>query len=159
MKIKYGSTALITGASSGIGKAYAYACAREGLDTILVARRKDILEQIAGDIAEKNKVKSHVIVQDLTEGDAAEKIYQEVKRQKLQVNILINNAGLGIHKRFDQTDPDRINAMVVLNCCLPVALTSKFLPEMKKKKKGRSNNVVECCRTYAGAQYGSLFRK
>ena len=115
LKKKYGATALITGASSGIGKAFAYAFAKVGLDLILVARRRPVLEEIAGDLSKTYAVRVHLIEQDLSDKEAANRIYEHVKSAGLEVNILVNNAGIGIHRRFLEMPTEQVEAMLLLN--------------------------------------------
>ncbi len=136
LKEKYGSTALITGASSGIGKAFAYTFAKEGLDLILVARRKTVLEQIASDLSRLYGVRVHVIEQDLSQREAASRIYETVQSAGLEVDILVNNAGLGLHSPFLEMSPEQVEAMMTLNASTPVALTHPFLADMKERGRG-----------------------
>ena len=87
------NTALITGASSGIGKQLATYHAQKGGDCILVARRKEALETLKKELEETYKVKCYVVTADLSKSGAAEQLYKDVKELKVDVQILINNAG------------------------------------------------------------------
>ena len=133
---RYGSTALVTGASSGIGKSYARYLARDGLDLVLVARRKQLLDELAEELGQAHGIKVHTIAQDLSDADAAERVYDEVQQAGLEIDILINNAGYGSHGVFDKLDLANELAMVNLSCRLPVALTHKFIGGMKQRNRG-----------------------
>lgn len=133
IKEKFGLTALITGASSGIGKAYAEALAEEGVNLIIVARRESVLNDIAEDLKTRYKIEIQVIAQDLVAHDAAENIYNLATSE---VDILVNNAGYGSYGRFEDLDISSETDMVDLNCRQVVALTHRFLPTMKKNKRG-----------------------
>ena len=123
-------TALITGASSGIGAEFARQLADRGYDLILVARRKDRLEQLAGELPTGAKV----IARDLA-SDAA-KLPADVRRRRLQVDLLVNNAGFGMRGRFAELDAERQAEMVRVNCEAVVVLTRAFLPAMIERGRG-----------------------
>lgn len=133
---RYGSTALVTGASSGIGKSYARAIAKEGLNLILVARRKPLLDELAAELSKEFGIQVHTLAQDLSEVDAADKVFDQVQQLGLDVDILINNAGYGSHGEFDQLDLANELNMINLSCRLPVALTHKFIGGMKQRNRG-----------------------
>ncbi|OUS29761.1 hypothetical protein A9Q99_07995 [Gammaproteobacteria bacterium 45_16_T64] len=133
IKQRFGSTALITGASSGIGKAYAEALAAEGVNLILVARRESVLNDIADDLKARHRVNIQVIAQDLIAHDAAEIVYEKATSD---VDILINNAGYGSYGRFEDIDIQSETDMVDLNCRQVISLTHRFLPNMKQNKRG-----------------------
>ena len=136
LKDRYGSTALVTGASAGIGKTFAYALAKAQFDLVLVARRKTAFEEIAADLARTYSVRVHVLDQDLGQKDAADKILEYLNAAGLEIDVLINNAGLGLHQRFMDMLPEQIETMILLNCYAPVVLTHKILPRMKARGKG-----------------------
>jgi uncharacterized protein len=123
-------TALITGASSGIGEEFARQLAARGYELILVARRKDRLEALA----EELPTKAAVIECDLTSD--ADKLPAKVKRRGLQVDLLINNAGFGTRGQFLDFDPKRDAEMVRVNCEAVVTLTHAFLPDMVERGSG-----------------------
>jgi hypothetical protein len=133
---RYGNTALITGASSGIGKSYANAMAKEGLNLVLVARRRALLDELAVQLNMDYSISVHVIAQDLSEADAADKVFENVQEAGIEIDILVNNAGFGTHGVFDELDLARELQMINLSCRLPVALTHKFLGAMKKRNRG-----------------------
>jgi short-subunit dehydrogenase len=125
-----GETALITGASAGIGEEFARQLAARGYDLILVARRKDRLEQLA----EQLPTEATVIECDLVA--EAEELPAEVERRQLQVDLLVNNAGFGLRGHFTELDPKREAEMVRVNCEAVVALTHAFVPAMVERGKG-----------------------
>ena len=125
-----GETALITGASAGIGEEFARQLAARGYDLILVARRKDRLEQLA----EELPTKATVIECDL--GSEADKLPGKVKRRKLDVDLLVNNAGFGTRGRFTDIAGKRDAEMVRVNCEAVVILTHAFVPGMIERGKG-----------------------
>jgi uncharacterized protein len=123
-------TALITGASAGIGEEFAKQLAARGYDLILVARRKDRLEQLA----ERVPTKSHVVECDLVT-DAA-KLPGKVAKLGVDVDLLVNNAGFGLRGRFLELDPEREAEMVRVNCEAVVTLTHAFVPGMVERGRG-----------------------
>jgi short-subunit dehydrogenase len=123
-------TALITGASAGIGEEFARQLAGRGYDLILVARRRDRLEQLA----EQVPTTAHVFECDLT--TEAAKLPGEVEKLGVDVDLLVNNAGFGLRGRFLELDPGREAQMVRVNCETVVALTHAFLPGMVERRRG-----------------------
>ena len=136
LKERFGGAALITGASGGLGETFARQIAADGMDVVLVARRKDKLETLAAELRDGYGVRVEVIGQDLTAADCAPRIKEAVKAKGLEIGLLVNNAGYGSHGRIDALDKDTEIRMVDLNCRTPVALTCEFVPDMVAKKKG-----------------------
>src|SRR5216683_2188894 len=134
-------TALITGASSGLGMEYAKLFAADKRDVVLVARRRDRLHALANELTGKWGIKAYVIAEDLVDPAAPQRIVEEVKRDGLQIDYLVNNAGFGATGPFAQTDLARELAMVQVNITALVALTRAFLPEMIQRKRGRVLNI------------------
>jgi uncharacterized protein len=133
---RYPGAALITGASAGLGVAFARHVAREGMDVVLVARRTALLETLADALREIHGVRAHVISQDLSKLNAADKLRDKVLEARLEIGMLINNAGFGSHGPFQENDADKEAQMVLLNCHAPVTLTAAFLPEMIRRGQG-----------------------
>ena len=128
-------TALITGASSGIGKEFAYIFARENHSLILVARSGDKLLEIKNDLESKYpEIKVTTISKDLAEQNSAQELYSEVKKLGLKIDILVNNAGFGDYGKFLETDIEKEKQMIDLNI--------KSLTEMLSKKSGKVLNVA-----------------
>ncbi|NUO18883.1 SDR family oxidoreductase [bacterium] len=135
-------TALITGASSGIGLELAQLMARDGVSLVLVARSEDKLNEIAQGFRSLYKVDVAVIVSDLSQANAPFELHAEVKRRGLVVDYLVNNAGFGIYDRFLATDLSRELEMIQLHVAATTALTKLFADDMAKRGGGRIMNVA-----------------
>ncbi len=138
---RYGTTALVTGASTGIGREFARVLAEEGLHLIVVARRELLLNDLKDELEEKYAVPVHVVAMDLTEAGATERLFREVRSLGIDVDILVNNAGFGLHHEFVKGDREKERVMVDLNCQVPVTLTHLFLPGMIEKGRGAIVNL------------------
>lgn len=136
------TTTLITGASSGIGEAFANALAARGNDLILVARSEDKLEAIAQQLQSQHNIRTEVIVQDLTQADGASNVFQKVQHLGLTVDVLINNAGFGDYGAFVESDRTKQLDMIRLNILALTDLTHQFLPRMVERKTGHIINVA-----------------
>ncbi|TPG38645.1 SDR family oxidoreductase [Sphingomonas koreensis] len=136
------TTALITGASAGLGTHFALALAAEGHDVILVARRRDRLDQLAQLIRTKHGVGAHVLVADLAKKNAVAKVVEAVSLQGLSVDLLVNNAGYGARGAFAGLDRQMQARMIDLNCRSLMELTHAFLPDMLAAKRGAILNVA-----------------
>ncbi len=132
---------LITGASSGIGLEFAKICAKEHHDLVLVARSKDVLKKIKKELETTYKATIHIIDQDLLEEKSISSIEAKLKRKKLIINNLINNAGFGTSGLFEKLPLEKELSMISLNCSKLVELTHTFLPQVIKRK-GRILNVA-----------------
>lgn len=137
-----GKTTLITGASAGIGVAYAEGFAARGSNLILVARRKDRLEKLAETLTKKYRVTVTVIAQDLTAPGAVSKLEKAVAAKKLQVDALINNAGFGVNAFFIEEDRSRTQEEITLNIGVLVDLTAAYLPGMVQRNDGVVVNIA-----------------
>jgi uncharacterized protein len=137
-----GKTALVTGASSGIGKAFAELLAQKGYAVVLTARRADRLEALAAELKQKYGVGTHTIVADLSQPDASQQIAAELAARKIAIDVLVNNAGYGVpgsyvnvawndHERFMQ-----VMVTAVLD------LTYRLLPGMLERGWGRIINIA-----------------
>ncbi len=134
-------TALITGASSGIGEAFARELASQKKNLVLVARSQDKLEQLATELEQQEQIQTLVIPQDLTEPKAGKLVYDKIKAQGWTIDLLINNAGFGDYGNFDDRSLDKQISMIQLNITVLTELTRLYLPEMKQRKKGGIINV------------------
>jgi short-subunit dehydrogenase len=133
--------ALITGASSGIGEAFAHALAARGMHVILIARSEPRLRELAQELARKYRVRTEVIPADLSQEYAASAIAHEVQTRGLVVDMLINNAGFGSYGRFTDVDPQRYHEQVMVNVTSVVDLTRAFLPVMVARGEGAIINM------------------
>jgi len=136
-----GKVALVTGASAGIGVEFAKQLSQRGSDVILVARRKDRLEQLAEQIEKESKQKAYVLEADLAKPDAAKQVRAFVQSKQLQVDILVNNAGFGTYGPFIEQSCDREMEEISLNVSALVALCHEFVPSMVERKSGAVINV------------------
>lgn len=136
------STALITGASGGIGKAFAEELAERKTNLVLVARSANKLNQIATELQEKHKIQVEVIPKDLTEPNATNEVFDLIKQKELTIDLLINNAGFGDYGDFAEREGERQLNMIQLNIMALVDLTHKFLPLMRKTRSGSIINIA-----------------
>ena len=136
-------TALITGSSGGIGEEFARQFARRGVNLILVARRADKLEALRSTLLESNPALTiDVVTADLSEPGSAAVLAGKVGELGRSVEILINNAGVGLHGDFVDQQPETNAAQVQLNCTTLVELTALFLPAMTRARHGLVINVA-----------------
>lgn len=135
-------TALITGASSGIGEAFAVALAQQGLDLVLVARSEARLTSLARQIAEVHARRVEVITADLTRTEAAAHVHTATRALGMPVDLLVNNAGFGTVGAFHKLDAARERNEILLNTAAVVDLTHAFLPDMLANRRGGIINVA-----------------
>lgn len=133
--------ALITGASAGIGEELAKLHAEKGGDLIIVARRKDRLDQLAAALSAEHGVDVQVIALDLSRPGAAETLSHAVEDLGLDVDVLINNAGFGGHGKFHESDLEREQRMMQLNMVFLTELTYFMIQGMVARGQGRVLNV------------------
>jgi len=136
------STALITGASGGIGKAFAEELAQRNTNLVLVARSEEKLKELALELQEKHKIQVDIIVQDLTDIGATDAVFNATKEKELTIDLLINNAGFGDYGDFAERNGERQVKIVQLNILALVDLTHKFLPLMRQRRSGSIINVA-----------------
>jgi hypothetical protein len=135
-------TALITGASSGIGLELATLLARGGHDVVLVARSRERLEQIARGLAEEFRVSAAVFPADLSDPASPRRIGEELRARALTVDVLVNNAGFGVSGLFARTSLETELEMIRVNVCSLTHLTKLVLPGMLERGRGRILNVA-----------------
>jgi hypothetical protein len=135
-------TALITGASSGMGVEFAHILASRGVDLVLVARRAERLHSLAEALRTEHKVNATVIAQDLSQPHAATALWENVKAGGHRIDILVNNAGVGLAGEFANSDPEAVEAMMELDVVTLTILCRLALPEMLKRGRGRILNVA-----------------
>lgn len=134
LKEKYGEWAIVTGASSGIGREFSLRLAREGVNTILVARRKERLEELAAEIKNGSGADAVVVPLDLADDNFITGLTEAVGDR--EVGMLINNAGFGSTGKFVENNPVHEADMVKVNCWAPTVLTHHFMPQMVQRRKG-----------------------
>jgi len=133
---------LITGASGGIGEAFARRLAAEGHNLLLVARSEKQLHELCDELMlEHRGITAHYMPLDLTEPDAIDRLVGETEKHNLEVDWLINNAGFGSMGDFARLDLQNEMRMIDLNIAALVALTHKFLSRMRERRSGTIINV------------------
>lgn len=135
------NTALITGASTGIGKELAHIHAEKGRDVIIVARSKNKLDELKADLEKRYQIKVMVIAKDLGLANAPNEIYEEIKSAGIEIEYLINNAGFGALGKFHELEMERQISMINLNITSLTALTRLFLPDFVKRNSGKILNT------------------
>lgn len=135
------STALITGASGGIGAVFARELAARKTNLVLVARSEDKLNHLAKELRSQHNIQVDIIVQDLTAADAAKIVFEAVTQKGLTIDLLVNNAGFGDYGTFAELDGERQIKIVQLNILALVDLTHKFLPGMRQSRSGGIINL------------------
>jgi uncharacterized protein len=135
-------TALITGASSGLGEQFAYALAQRKYDLVLTARRADRLATVAAQARKLGAAMVEVIEADLARRGAPAEIFAQVEALRLQIDYLVNNAGFGTSGRFDRLPLERELEEIDLNVSAVVAMTRLFIPAMIARNRGTIINVA-----------------
>lgn len=136
MPIDYsGTTALVTGASSGLGVEFARQLAARGADLVLVARRQDRLETLAADLRAAGRTVT-VIAADLAAPGAAAELAKDLAKKKITIGTLVNNAGFGTRNRFEDEDAARIAEEIDLNVGALVDLTKAFYDQLQATDRG-----------------------
>jgi short-subunit dehydrogenase len=137
-----GSTALITGASKGLGLIFAEELARRGADLVLVARSKDALQTLAARLTAQYGVKCYVIAADLADSRTVDDIYAELAEQGVQIDLLVNNAGLGLSGQFLEHDHAKEQASIQVNIQALVGLSHRFGRAMSSRGRGGIINIA-----------------
>jgi short-subunit dehydrogenase len=134
-------TALVTGASAGLGTELAWLLAADGHDVVIVARRRDKLEALAAEIKGKHEVQVHVLAEDLAKPGAAKRIQAALDEKGIAIEVLVNNAGFGGTGAFAERELVRELEMIQVNIVALVELTHLLLPRMIANKSGRVLNI------------------
>lgn len=135
-------TALVTGASSGIGKEIAKKLAEAGCKLILVARSEPVLNQLALELNKKHRAPAHVFVADLSKPNCATLLFEQVTALNLHVDILVNNAGFGTYGPFETIHSQAEQDEIAVNISALVGLTHAFIPGMLSKGSGSVLNIA-----------------
>ena len=141
MKTANPETVLITGASSGIGLELAKCFAADKSNLIFVARNTAAMELLAAELRRKHQIDIHVITADLSRPELPQKIFDELKSRGTSLDVLVNNAGFGLHGSFAELPLARQLEIIQVNVASLVALTGLFLPAMIERKRGGILNV------------------
>lgn len=152
-----GKTALVTGASAGIGMAFARILARRGFDLVITARRTERLKHLASELESQSGVRVHVLPADLARPGTARQLVQSLVQQQIAVDMLINNAGFGIAGRYRDISWNRHSEFIQLMVTAPCELTRHLLPEMTHRGYGRVVNVSSVAGLIPGAASSTLY--
>ncbi len=137
-----GRNALITGASSGLGEEFAKQLAGRGCDVVLVARSEDKLNRLAESLHRQHKVQTTVIAADLSSSEAVDRVVANVQGSGIKIDLLVNNAGLGVFQNFLDTPVQRQTEQVDVNVRSLVTLTHAFTPDMVAARRGGVINIA-----------------
>ena len=133
--------ALVTGASSGIGREFAVRLAGRGMHLILAARRADLMNDLAQELLTRHGTTSHIVTIDLAASDAGQRLYSEIRRLNVDVELVINNAGAGLIGDIETTDLNEVSRMLTLNILTLTDLTYRLLPGMLQRGHGAIINM------------------
>ncbi len=136
------NTALITGASSGIGKEFSRLHAAQGGDLVVVARRQHALEELQRELEDQHQVSVLCIAADLTQPESPQCIVDQLEQKGIEIDVLINNAGFGGHGKFHQREWSADQEMIQLNVMALTELTRRIIPGMVKRHRGKILNVA-----------------
>jgi short-subunit dehydrogenase len=151
------ATALITGASSGIGLELANVHASKGDNLVLVARNKTKLDELKTELESKYKITVYTIGKDLSYANAAKEVYDETSNQKIEIDYLINNAGFGDFGMFVESDWNKELQMINLNITTLTQFTKLYLKEMVSRKSGKIMNVASTAAFQSGPMMAVYF--
>jgi uncharacterized protein len=135
------STAVVTGASSGIGTEIAREIAKRGLNLTLVARREDRLKALAEELGRDHGVRADIVAADVASEDGRKSLFEQIESNGRDVDVLVNNAGFGSAGRFQKLDGDKETLMVRTNCEAIVALCARYIPGMVDRGQGAVLNL------------------
>jgi short-subunit dehydrogenase len=152
-----GRTALITGASAGIGLALARVFAAHGFDCVLTARRTERLNAVAKELRKAHDVKAHVITADLAKPEACGEIAMELNRRSIAVDVLVNNAGYGVTGLYRNTTWELQRDFIQVLVTAPCELTHRLLPAMHARGYGRIMNVASVAGLLPGSASHTLY--
>lgn len=153
----HGLSALVTGASAGIGKAFAEVFAKNGFDVILTARREDRLRALAGELESKYRIKAPFIAADLADPGACETLVGEIKARGLKVDALVNNAGYGVPGSYAGTAWKDQRDFIQVLVTAPCELAHRLLPDMMSRKKGYIINIASVAGMIPGSAGHTLY--
>jgi short-subunit dehydrogenase len=149
------ATALITGATAGIGAAYAKHLAKDGYDLVLVARDKKRLGSVAKSLSKEFGVKTEILVTDLTKSAQLAKVEKRLASKLKPIEVLVNNAGFGINKSFLESARNAEQELLDVLVTAPMRLTHSVLPIMKERNLGTIVNVSSVASWIAGGTYSA----
>ena len=137
--------AIVTGASCGIGYELAKILAKDGKNIVVIARSRDQLEDLKREIENKHGTKVKVLAKDLSDPKAPPEIFSELEKEKIYIDVLVNNAGFGVYGMFLETDLREELDMIQVNAASLIHLTKLFLKGMVRDKSGYILNAASLC--------------
>lgn len=152
-----GRVALVTGASSGIGRSYAVLLAARGFHVVAVARRAHLLDELRAELEAQWEIRVHPLVVDLREKEAPSQIVGLLEQRRLQVDYLVNNAGFGLKGPFAGTAWDQQRDFLQVLALAPIELTRRLAPPMVKRGWGRIVNVGSLAAAFSGTPQMVLY--
>lgn len=135
-------TALVTGASSGIGLELARLLAQDGYDLVLVARREGVLARLAAELEGDHAIRAGVLPCDLSRPEAADEVFEALQADSVAIDVLVNSAGFGLYGRFEEIDTAAACDLLQVNIVALTHLTRRFLPGMVERGAGNILNVA-----------------
>ncbi len=147
--------ALITGASSGIGKKFAQKLASRGMHLVLAARRQDLMRQLADDLFTRHGTKCEIIETDLSKPGQAKQLVDEIGSRNITIELLVNSAGFAVVADIESIDADRVQQMLQLNVSALTDLTYRLLPGMLERRHGAIINIASLAGFQPVAYMGS----
>lgn len=148
---------MITGATSGLGLEFARIFAGKGSDLVITARTEKNLNAVAKDLESKYGVQVHSIALDLSDPKAPDKLFEFTQRQKLFVEVLVNNAGIGVHGKFAENAIDRESELLELNIISLTKLCHLYLRPMLTAGRGKILNIASLAAFQAGTYFATYF--
>ncbi|WP_424211007.1 SDR family NAD(P)-dependent oxidoreductase [Streptomyces sp. BI20] len=149
------TTALVTGASAGLGAAFARGLAAKGCSLVLVARDKDRLTELAAELAERHGTESEVLVADLLDPAALAEVERRLTDPEHPVDVLVNNAGFGLPRPFPYNDVAEEERMLDLLVKVPLRLTHALVPGLRERRRGAIVNIGSVAGLLPTGTYGA----
>lgn len=143
-------TALITGATSGIGYALSRLLAEKGYDLVLVARTEEKLNRIGEEFGTRYGIQARAVPMDLTAPSAPEELHEGLAVEGIQIDLLVNSAGIAVHGKFSESSAERQGNLIQLNIASPTQLCRLFGADMAGRRDGRILNVSSTAAFQAG---------
>jgi short-subunit dehydrogenase len=150
-------TALVTGATGGIGLELARLLAADGFHLILVGRRRDRLDQVATELGTAHRINVRVESRDLSEHGVASRLWSDLTETGARIDVLVNNAGVGLYGPVAEQDPAELDRMVQLNVSALTTLTRLALPGMRERRWGRILNLASVVGYQPGTPYMAAY--
>jgi short-subunit dehydrogenase len=150
-------TALVTGASSGIGRAFAHTLAERGFDLVVTARRRERLDELAAELRKRHGTDVLVLVDDLADPGAPERLVNAIERASRSIDVLVNNAGYGVPGRYAATSWPQQQAFLQVLVVAVAELTHRLLPGMLDRRWGRIINVASLAGLLPGVAGHTLY--